>query len=87
MVKEVYPLTIIKDRYSGTYSGGVYTAWNKEADEIPTQIYLDDISCMNFWSTNKEIVGIGLTPNLAEENLRMKLELTNGKGGSNECKK
>lgn len=81
---KVYPLTIIKDRYSGIYSGGVYTAWNKEADEIPIQIYCDDITCCNFWVDNKEIVGLGLTPNLAEENLRRKLELTNERGGSNE---
>ena len=71
--KDVYPLTIVKDRYNGCYSGGAYTAWNKEPQEIPEAIDLGDIDCWNFWSDNKEIVGIGLTPNLAVENLINKL--------------
>lgn len=27
-----YPLTIIADRYNGTYSGGRFTAWNMDYD-------------------------------------------------------
>ena len=32
MNNEMYPLTIIKDRYNGTYSGGMYLAFNLEYD-------------------------------------------------------
>lgn len=31
----VYPLTILRDRYGGTYSGGAYLAWNRHYDDIP----------------------------------------------------
>lgn len=27
MERDIYPLTIVKDRYTGVYSGGIYTAW------------------------------------------------------------
>lgn len=32
---ELYPLTIIKDRYSGVYSGGKWLAFNLDPEEIP----------------------------------------------------
>lgn len=32
---EIYPLTIISDRYTGAYSGGEYLAFNLDFDEIP----------------------------------------------------
>ena len=33
-MNEIYPLTIINDRYAGTYSGGIFTAWNMDYYEI-----------------------------------------------------
>lgn len=47
--KKIYPLTIISDRYSGTYSGGNYTAWNCHPDCIPEGVYEDDVSCSKTW--------------------------------------
>lgn len=46
----IYPLTIIIDRYSGTYSGGVFTVWNLHPETIPDDIYSDDCTCSDFWN-------------------------------------
>ena len=45
MEDEIYPLTITADRYTGTYSGGQFIAWNLGADEVPEEIYYDDCGC------------------------------------------
>ena len=45
----IYPLTIIIDRYSGTYSGGEFTVWNLYPETIPDDIYSDDCTCADFW--------------------------------------
>lgn len=45
----IWPLTIVRDRYSGTYSGGNYTAWNLEADCVPWEINAGDADCAGFW--------------------------------------
>lgn len=73
-MNELYPLTIIKDRYGGVYSGGQYTAWNLEPQEIPTQIFYDDVSCYGFWLENKVPVGKGDTPQEAIKKLQELLE-------------
>ena len=57
--KNIYPLTIINDRYSGVYSGAKYTAWNLDCEDVPTEINGDDIVCNNFWQKNKVVVGKG----------------------------
>ena len=58
----MYPVTIIKDRYRGTYSGGNWTAWNRDFYEVPEEVGGDDVECCNFWYECKEIVGKGDTP-------------------------
>lgn len=68
-MNELYPLTIIKDRYNGVYSGGKYTAWNLEPEKIPKRIFYDDVSCYGFWLRNKVPVGKGNTPLEAIKNL------------------
>ena len=50
-VYPLYPLTIVKDRYTGVYSGGIWTAWNCNPDDVPNDIYADDVACCGFWST------------------------------------
>ena len=57
----IYPLTIILDRYSGTYSGGIYLAFNLEYDEIPLNLNGDDLSCMHAWQSINIPVGRGAT--------------------------
>lgn len=62
MNRLLYPLTIIADRYGGTYSGGAYLAFNLEYDEIPKEICDSDMECFNFWQSEKSkkiVVGKG----------------------------
>lgn len=66
---DIYPLTIVKDRYNGCYSDGKYTAWNLETEEIPTEISYDDVTCCYFWADNEIPVGKGETPMEAIQNL------------------
>ena len=62
-VIDIYPLTVIADRYMGTYSGGFFTAWNLDADEVPKAAFADDVSCVCFWAEKAQNypVGIGNT--------------------------
>ena len=76
MTKEIYPLTIIADRYSGCYSGGEYTAWNLDFYNVPKEIDYDDVACNKFWLDNKTPVGKGNTPQEAIKDLE---ELLNDK--------
>ena len=50
----IYPLTIIRDRYSGSYSGGTYVAFNLEAHKVPAEVFGDDCTAMCFWKHLKE---------------------------------
>lgn len=64
IAEDLYPLTIIRDRYTGVYSGASFTAWNLDYDEIPYEVSGDDISCYQFWSgldTAIYVVGKGAT--------------------------
>lgn len=70
---EIYPLTIVSDRYSGVYSGGAYTAWNMDADEIPADINGGDIECDKFWEENRLVCGKGSTVSEAVLDLYLKL--------------
>ena len=79
----IYPLTICFDRYSGVYSGGAYTAWNCDSDDVPTEISNDDVTCANFWrrakarhKSNDDFIpefGVGSTVEEAVADLRKKL--------------
>lgn len=51
---DIYPLTITKDRYTGVYSGGEWTAWYCDADDVPPEIAADDVTCCDFWSTARD---------------------------------
>lgn len=53
-IPDIYPLTICKDRYTGTYSGGEWTAWNCDPDDVPVDICLDDVACAEFWGKAKK---------------------------------
>ena len=77
--KELYPLTIVMDRYSGVYSGGIFTAWNLDPDEVPEEICWDDGSVMTFFDNVREgkspfVYGIGKTPDEAAMDLYIKIK-------------
>ena len=57
----LYPLTIIRDRYTGVYSGGEFTAWNLYPEDVPEEIYADDIGCSIFFRYTKIVYGRGKT--------------------------
>ena len=62
---DTYPLTIIADRYDGAYSGGRFTAWGMDFDEIPPEIAMEDCVCADFWQHAKDngyIIGVGDNP-------------------------
>lgn len=68
-VNEIYPITIISDRYTGTYSGGKWTAWPLDPDNLPDGIFGGDIECAVAWRNLKEdrkrgklAFGVGNTP-------------------------
>lgn len=71
-VKDIYPLTIIADRYEGVYSRGKYLAFNKHHWAIPDKIGGSDGDEMEFWGGpehNEYLIGKGNTPQQAVENL------------------
>ena len=75
MAKEIYPLTIISDRYGGIYSKGKYLAFNLEYDEIPSSINGDDVDCHSFWIENEDyLVGKGNCIDKAIEDLCYKIK-------------
>lgn len=65
-----YPLTIISDRYSGTYSKGLFLAFPNHYYDIPEDVDSDDLSCYHFWEDFTGLVGRGTTPNEALEDLK-----------------
>ena len=71
---EIYPLTIIRDRYNGIYSGGCYLAFNLDYYEIPIEISGSDIPCLEWWKENKYIlVGKGYDVTSAIFDLAVKM--------------
>lgn len=75
-IESIYPLTITSDRYTGTYSGGKFTAWNLEPSEIPEEAFGDDVCCWEFWKYNKIPCGVGNTIEEAIGNLYIELKRT-----------
>lgn len=67
----LYPITIIMDRYCGTYSGGDFTAWLLDNDKIPEAAQDSDVECREFWyqTANNYLIGKGKTPQEAYDEL------------------
>lgn len=68
-LKTKYPVTIVCDRYSGTYSNGGWLAFPLDFDEIPPEVNDEDTFCQNFWNNYKEPVGKGRYPDDALDEL------------------
>ena len=72
---DIYPLTIIADRYTGVYSGGEYLAFNLEFIEIPSEVIGNDVECRNFFDNNTNLVyGRGNTPDEAIKDLAKQMK-------------
>jgi len=78
-----WPVTIIKDRYEGTYSRGQWTAWPVEPEEVPPAVSDDDCLCSDWWAANRERmhlpVGVGDSPQAAVEALRIEVRQARAK--------
>ena len=46
---DIYPLTVIRDRYNGTYSGASYLAFNLDSNLVPSEVHESDVPCSYFW--------------------------------------
>ena len=70
----IYPLTIIRDRYSGSYSGGTYVAFNLEAHKVPAEVFGDDCTALRFRKHFKEVLGREERPDSAVKDLLKNLK-------------
>ena len=52
--EDIYPLTVIRDRYNGTYSGASYLAFNLDSNLVPSEIHDSDVPCSYFWDLINE---------------------------------
>ena len=68
----IYPLTIITDRYDGTYSGSKVLAFNMDYYELPEDIDGDDVTCAEFFHKTQIVYGKGDTPLEAYRDLILK---------------
>lgn len=70
---DVYPLTIVSDRYGGAYSGGRFTAWCLDSTKVPADIHEDDVTCHNFWEDPLVLAGRGRTIERALNDLKRRM--------------
>ena len=67
---ETYPVAIIEDRYSGTYSGGKWLAFSCANERIfGLACFGGDGDAMAFWLEPPKDIGVGSTPQEALEKL------------------
>jgi hypothetical protein len=81
--EDIYPLTIILDRYNGAYSDGKWLAFNQYHYNIPDEVDDGDVECCMFWynqrrleknNENYMIIGIGNTIDEAMKDLLRKMD-------------
>lgn len=62
----VFPISIVQDRYGGTYSErGPWLAFPCEPWEVPRDPFDDDTTARNWWSAARLPIGGGRTPDEA----------------------
>ena len=80
--EDIYPLTIIPDRYNGAFSGGQWLAFNVYYYNIPDEIDDGEMECWNFWDEQKRLekinenyfrIGVGNTIDEAMNDLLKKM--------------
>lgn len=73
----IWPVTIVKARYQGSYEGGLWLAFDCQYWQVPEAVYGDDISCSTFFDEynksnrkkNPLKIGRGETPEEALKDL------------------
>ncbi len=72
----INPVTIIPDRYGGTYSGGPWLAFPLEPSDVPGEASGDDITAVTWWDKAADMpIGRGDTPDHAHADLVRRLEV------------
>lgn len=68
-IYDMYPVTIVMDRYGGCYSGAGWIAFN--SDEVLFGVGASDMLCHDFWMYDapQMKIGKGATPSEAWQNL------------------
>src|SRR5205085_8860221 len=68
---DLFPIVVVEDRYSGTYSGGNWTAAPRGLDLLDSDAMADDTSAAVFWARHEvtSLDGGGATPDAAVEDL------------------
>ncbi len=68
----LYPLTVFRSRYGGTYEGGEWLAFNARTEEL-RDAEGDDITCATFFSHYPHPIGRGQTANMAIQDLEQQV--------------
>lgn len=71
---DLWPVTRIKDRYHGSYSGGEWVAYYAHVDAIPEEASSDDVSCDQYWDNPRVPFGVGSSPDLALADLVRRMD-------------
>jgi len=69
---DIYPCTIINDRYGGIYSDAQWLAFYCDHDQVPEAVNGGDVEEMEFWWSDepkKWLIGKGKTPHDALKDL------------------
>lgn len=63
----MYPITLIKTRYQGTYEGGKWAAFNLYPEDIPLAATGSDNCCAEWWyeKGKEKFVAVGATEQVA----------------------
>lgn len=72
---DLFPVTIVADRYDGCYSGGKWLALQVNCDDVPDEIGASDPDEEMFWREHDDMrfpIGKGNTPNEALADLIFK---------------
>ena len=59
---DIYPCTLVQDRYAGTYSGATWLAFNCTRDMVPNAVGSGDMEESEFWLSiddDEEWIGMG----------------------------
>lgn len=65
----LYPVTVLRTRYGGTYEGGAWVALHAEPWGIPEDVMGDDGGCMEFFASCPYPIGRGADPGAAVADL------------------
>lgn len=72
----LYPVTIVRARYGGTYEGGAWLAFPCDPEKVPLEVSGSDTMCGQFFTTSDaEFIGRGATADEALADLVRRLQL------------